>query len=459
MTGSGGSYVFKISDIKAFYELTDQELEGLTKIGVIAKTKAGKQTEDLFLEVVQGRQNAYSGGEGTAESPFIIKTKADLQALAETPMDWAADTYLVLDQDIDASGASITIGSIASPFKASLDGKGHTIKNITVTNTTIGAATGLFGAIDGGTVKNLGITGASISGTTYSGILAGILKSGRISSCFTAGEVKGSSICTGGLVGENLAGTISDCYSGATVSNPTDYAIGGLVGKNCGTVMNTYAAGAVTGFDYTGGVVGANYGVIKGSVALNAKLTSHNDYAAWFGGNNNSENNTDRNYSWKDMPKGHNEWAEHGDYATAKPASDLAKEAIFRELTGWDFTNTWEWKGDGKKQYPILRGIANQPCLISDTYFDMSVSLLETVSSDKSIKAGPNPVETILYVTSGTPIASYDICALNGSTVSSGAGQEAYSLEIDMTGKASGLYILRVSTIEGAIYTKKIIKK
>lgn len=459
MTGSGGNYGIRISDLKEFYGLSDSELEGLTKIGIIAKTKEGRQTEDLFLEVVQGRRNAYSGGEGTSESPFILKTAADLQELATTPGDWEEGIHLVMEADIDALGIVSSIGTIASPFKGNFDGMGHAIKNLNLSNNNIGAACGLFGAIEVGSVKNLGITGAIISGSTYTGILAGMLKSGKIERCFTSGSVKGSSICSGGLVGENISGIISDCYSGAVVSNPEDYAVGGLVGKNRGTILNTYASGEVTGFDYTGGVVGANYGTIKGSVALNTCITSHNDYAAMFGGNNNEENITDKNYSWRDMPKGHNAWKEHGDHASGKSATDLANESTFRTLTGWDFDNIWEWRKEGRKEYPVLRGIENQRCLISDVYFEMSVSLKEILTLNKDFYAGPNPVETLLEVSSGMPLDSYALYGLNGAIVSGGQAGGTHTVSIDMSGLASGLYILRANTTEGESYTQKIIKK
>ena len=62
MTGSAGTYTFKIADIKSFYELTDTELAGLTELGFIAKNASGGQSGDLFINVVPGRTDAYSGG-------------------------------------------------------------------------------------------------------------------------------------------------------------------------------------------------------------------------------------------------------------------------------------------------------------------------------------------------------------------------------------------------------------
>ena len=103
MTGSNGNYTFTISDIKAFYGLTDTELSNLTRLGFIAKNTSGGQTDNLYVDVVQGRRDAYSGGEGTAADPYVLKTAQDLQMLVSTPGDWTSENYFRMDADIDAS--------------------------------------------------------------------------------------------------------------------------------------------------------------------------------------------------------------------------------------------------------------------------------------------------------------------------------------------------------------------
>ena len=355
MTRNGSSYTFSIQDIKAFYGLTDSELQNLTKLGFIAKNSFGGQTDDLFVEVEQGRRDAYSGGEGTYSDPFILKTSSDLQALATTSADWAEGVYLRMEADIDASGLAVGIGSTSTPFRAIFEGNGHCVRNLTLSGSAIGNPTGFFGYIDGGEVRNLGIISADVSGTNCVGILAGELRKGIIERCFTSGSVKGSSICVGGLVGENVTGQIRDCYSGANVENPSDYATGGLVGKNRCVIKNTYSAGAVSGFDYGGGLGGANYGTIKNSVALNSSITSYYDYSARFGGNNNAENSVEQTYSWVDIEPGHNVWTSHGDHAVMHPAMTFRNPSRFQSLTGWDFNTIWEWRSEGSKEYPVIR--------------------------------------------------------------------------------------------------------
>lgn len=464
MTGSGGTYTFKLADIQKFYSLTDAEFQSLSKLGFIAKTKDGKQTADCFVELEQGRREVYSGGEGTAASPFIIKTSDDLKTLASTPGDWAADIYFRMDADIEAGTLPSSIGTASTPFSAHFDGNGKTISGLTLSATTVGSSIGLFGCVKGGEIFDLGVTEAGVSGKTFVGILAGRLESGKISRCFTTGSAEGSSICVGGLVGENISGSIEDCYSGAVVKNESDYATGGLVGKNSGTLKNTYAAGSVTGFDYVGGVVGANYGSVSKSVSLNSEITSYNDYAARFGGNNNARNISSDNHSWEGIRAGHSTWASHGDHATLQQNSALNNESSFRTLMGWDFDNVWEWRTTGlratsEKAFPALRKIAKQENPLSDDFFGMLTVVDNIESSGITLRVGPNPTDGMLGVISSVPLGLYSLYTLQGATAMTGDASGENEITLDLAGLSSGLYILRISTAEGVESIHKIIKK
>lgn len=459
MTGNNGSYTLRIADIKEFYSLTEQDLEGLSKLGFIAKNRYGGQTVDLFVDVVQGRRDAYSGGEGTEDAPFILKTSADLLALASTPADWGMDCHFRMDADIDASGMSGCIGSKNNPFSATFDGNGHSISKLRLSQTAIGAATGLFGIVKDGKISNLGVVGAEVTGTNYVGILVGDFESGVIDRCYTTGIVSGSSICAGGLVGVNVGGEISNCYSGAHVSNPDDYATGGLAGKNQGTIVNGYSSGAVNGYDYVGGLVGANYGTIKNSVALNESVTCYNDFAARFGGNNNSRNFSRDNFSWDEIKPGHREWTLHGDHAVTQYASDLSNFEKFKSLTGWDFNTIWEWRKEDDREYPVLRNITGQHCTLPELYFQISTQVNRVEEWDDMLSAGPNPAEDHLSVHSESGISSFALYGVNGHIVAKGQGSGDKEVVIDLDGIGAGLYLLHVSTVNGNGKTFKIIKK
>lgn len=460
MSGSGGEYTIRIANIQQFYGMTDSQMESLTQLGFIAKTTGGSQSGDCMAEVVQGRRDFYSGGDGSAANPFVLKTRDDLTTLASTPGDWAAEYHFVLGADIEA-GSFAGIGSKGSPFKADFDGKGHIIKNPIIDGSAIqGGSTGVFNAIDGATVKNLGVTGADISGTTFTGALVGLAISGNISACYTTGSVKGSSICTGGLIGENIGANVTDCYSTATVSNPADYAVGGLVGKNKGVIKNTFASGKISGHNYVGGLIGANYGKVLNSASFNAGLAAPDAsrYVARFGGNDNSRNSAENNLSWAEIPNTQSKWADHGHHALGSGA-DLRQRSTFSDVLGWDFDNVWVWRSHGAYGYPALAGIGGQDSAPGSDNFYGGVAGADETMTDGVTTAYPNPVETLLNVHSAKPVATYALLNLSGARVLGAEAAGATSLAIDMSAIAPGIYMLALTGTDGSVTVKKIIKK
>jgi filamentous hemagglutinin family protein len=132
-----------------------------------------------------------------------------------------------------------------------------------------------------GTISNSYAMGSVESVGAGTGGLVGSNTSGAIYRSFALGNVNGGGAGTGGLVGSNTSGTISESFAAGTVSGsahsiaapaPTAATVGastgGLVGSNSGTIVNTYAAGNVTGYAAgIGGLVGDNFGSISKSYA------------------------------------------------------------------------------------------------------------------------------------------------------------------------------------------------
>lgn len=472
MTGSSGTYKFKIDDIQSFYGLTDSQMEGLTKLGFIAKTSSGTQTGDLFVSVVQGRKNAYSGGDGTQANPFVLANYSNLEELSENSMDWEADVYFVMNADIEVEFGTehfVGIGSKECPFKGHFDGAGYSIKNVMLdgpVNTDgggeqydfTGYSIGIFNAIDGAEIKNLGVENIyAISETPCTGGLVGYAASGVISRCFVTGLVRGAYICTGGLVGENKGATITDCYSACKVGGGV--AVGGFAGKNCGTIKNVYATGEVSGGEYTGGLVGANYGVVSNSVALNVSVNSSHNFVARFGGNNNSENKSTGNLGWTEMPHSA-AWTEYGDHATASSSTALTTQSTYQSTLGWDFSSVWEWRTENGKSYAALRGLNNQSNPNAEALYN-TTGIEEIIAGDvNAFRVYPNPTSDMLNVTLGQEIASCTLYGLNGSVALEAeveAGLNALTMNIGSL--ANGVYMLKVMTVEGDIIINKVIKK
>lgn len=459
MTGSGGTYTIKVSDLMSFYGLTEAQLETVTKLGFIARTSSGRQTADCMAEVIQGRKNAYSGGEGTAQSPFILKTTEDIIALSTTSMDWAEDVYFEMGADINV-GEFSGIGSKSSPFKGNFDGKGFSLKNASVSNGAIGTSTGVFNAIEGAVITNVGVVDATVSGTTFTGALVGYAASGRVERCFSSGSVTGSSICAGGLIGENVGATVSDCYSTAAVTNTNDYATGGLIGKNKGVVKNTYASGKITAYNYAGGLIGANYGTVSASAAINASImpTSDGMYIARFGGNNNAANNASNTISWKLMPLTGTDWSAYGHHADDHNANLVSKQT-YSDLLGWNFADVWEWRTEGTHSYPVLAGLNNQKDPASDDFYHGQTGI-EIVDTDRAaLSVYPNPVDNLLNVEATEGIAGIAVYSLSGRRViDMECGNEA-TVAIECGQLGSGIYMLNVTLSDGSRAIEKIIKK
>ena len=220
-------------------------------------------------------------GDGTASSPYLIKSSSDLAKLAGL-----CDGSMMATDDVDftkahyALAANIDMTGVAfnpiTPFEGSFDGKGYTISNLTVTPKD-GTPTGLFGLATGATIKNIKIkTGAvyvTDAAQLYTGGLVGRAIETTIDNCsfegavssacsttFTAdGQSGGASGVVGGLVGFAKNSTISNATVTALVHSKGQF-IGGIVGAiEGGSITKAqFASGArlETTMNHVGGIAG-----------------------------------------------------------------------------------------------------------------------------------------------------------------------------------------------------------
>ena len=103
------------------------------------------------------------------------------------------------------------------PFTGTLDGKGHTISNLTITGPN---NLGLFGALGSGAkVINIGIINVNITASgDYAGALAGKNLYGKLIQCYSTGIINCKK-SAGGLIGYNSYGYITNCNSACTISS------------------------------------------------------------------------------------------------------------------------------------------------------------------------------------------------------------------------------------------------
>ena len=199
---------------------------------------------------------------------YTVTSADGLINVAELVNGGKTDINITLDKDIDLTGKGWTpIGTnYENRYKGTFDGRGHTIKGLTVT--TNDQFVGLFGYLDrAGTVKNVVMEDIQITSNhvLMSGNTGGVVGSswGTIENCSVSGSVSGT-VYVGGVVGVQIGGSITGCSSSATVKG-TRY-VGGVAGEKQGTMIACYATGDVTleidsQRDLSGGgVVGFNIG-------------------------------------------------------------------------------------------------------------------------------------------------------------------------------------------------------
>lgn len=178
----------------------------------------------------------YAGGEGTAESPWLIGDAASLLSVAGDLVS-NETRYFRMIRDVDISGNEWKPLNAEGNFDKFIhfDGNGKTIQGLTITEPTAYAS---FAGILYGTLKDVTFDGASVNaGGNKAGIAAGYLGTNKnLTACSMTGvTVKNSSIegasYLGGLVGQvAVVTTVSDCHVlNTTVTSSSDN-VGGLVG-------------------------------------------------------------------------------------------------------------------------------------------------------------------------------------------------------------------------------------
>ncbi len=204
----------------------------------------------------------FENGGGGKDTPFEIWTPADLDKMRELP-----NAHYKIMADLDMKPYLDTkkwepIGTKEKPFKGGLDGNGHIISDLVVEGP--GDYQGLFGNLQGDTIKNLGLENVKITGKNWVGPVAGN-SSAVIKNVYTTGQVIATGNDVGGLVGE-VSATVEGCYSVCLVKGKNR--VGGLLGKTAAITRLSYAGGPVFGDSFVGGLVGDSRLVIENSYSF-----------------------------------------------------------------------------------------------------------------------------------------------------------------------------------------------
>ena len=312
--------------------LTMSVLLMMTPVWGMAANSAGNSGEVMPLALTAEN---FTKGDGTPGSPYEIETAGQLKKLADDTSLWGKCFKLTADIDLgeNTNGSWSPIGNGTTYFTGTFDGGGHLISGLYISindvNNSKDDYRGLFGYIgSGGTVKNLGVNGfVSIT--------------------------SGRDTYVGGIAGKN-SGTIENCYNACDIFSRTGgyYYIalaGGIAGENSGTIENCYNTGDVTTMvnnktgHLAGGIVGNNSsgGTVKycydfGNVSLSNGSAS--DYYGGIAGQTDGDNVTNCYYLSTAAKKGIGNLASGTDTTAGITAAEFAQQSTF---SGWSFNAVW----------------------------------------------------------------------------------------------------------------------
>lgn len=208
-------------------------------------------------------------GKGTAEEPWKIQSKADLELLSSMALKASLsfkDRYFIQTADIDMQGAQIEPickdASAKIQFLGSYDGNNHTIDNLKI------QAVGYFTEDDAtGTNVPGQVNPKSAQTYSYSGLFATIGSEGIVKNLRIGKGCQYDLYTYGGAIAGSLFGKIDNCYNFANINEYFSNA-GGIVGyaQKDSKITNCFNSGSIK----------VNYGTGGGIVGLAATATIQN---------------------------------------------------------------------------------------------------------------------------------------------------------------------------------------
>ena len=240
------------------YEWSFDSAAYIAQSGTIDLTKAQKgDTKDITVPM-----SKKPTGTGTVEDPYLISDASQLRWFAAQVNDNNKNNICAqLTNNIDLNNVEWTpIGKSSSySYKGTFDGQYHEINNLKIDSDSSNQA--LFGYVNGGTVKNLTVSG-SVKGAVYTaGIIGQLAGASSVENCVNKANITGSTN-VGGIIGRvetSIAKTVNACANFGEITG-SSY-VGGLVGNlyYAISLKNSYNRGNVkvtTSSGYAGGIAG-----------------------------------------------------------------------------------------------------------------------------------------------------------------------------------------------------------
>ena len=241
----------------------------------------------------------------TSAEVIEISSAEELAAINENP----SGRY-VLTADIDLAGIEWTpigtfnpgggeegeVPDMTAAFTGTFDGRGHTIRNLTV-NRPEAWAMGLFGCIANTQIGNFTLENAAVDGMmmaadvvgyTYFSTISGVkLVNGKVTAHYAEMGAEGM---YGGIAGAGMGSLITGCEAQADIVIPDGTANAGIIGGGLEmtSVVNCAATGSVTAGNHCygiGGISGCGFAA-REFTDLTARdvIITVGDNCFWIGG-------------------------------------------------------------------------------------------------------------------------------------------------------------------------------
>ncbi len=402
--------------------------------------------------------NYFGGGDGSKEEEaYEISTAAQLAKMAELFNtnefnSYNINTYYKLTADIDLSGYDVSNTSFNNGkgwvpigkncLNIEFDGNGHKITGLYINDNSLVYA-GLFGFVKCGTVKNLSVIDANVTGNMCVGGLVGYSESGRVENCYSSGIIKGEKFI-GGVTGSSNSGNVENCCSCGVIEGKEN--VGGVVGSLLYTsVKNCYSTGAINGNAYVGGVVGKNEGSVTNCVALNPSVNG-STCVGRITGNKSSLSNDSGNKAFSGMNGGGNNKTADGNDGEDISISQINTKSFWTDGDNWSGNTGWgetDWTiTDGK--VPILKNVGGIQSGEGGLYLTekniqyANIALSQnSYSYDGTAKA---PTLTVTFdgmtLKEGTDY-TYKITSVDNLSSGTSAGTNAGKVTVTLTGKGN----------------------
>ena len=214
-----------------------------------------------------------NGTAGLAQDDFTgkIVTLSDDIDLGGHEWKPIGSVAVTVDETAETINANYSISGAAA-FAGVFDGGSKHITNLSVTT---GSGIALFG-YSTGTVENVSVSG-SVSGNCFVAGTAAF-SSGTIKNVTNLTAINASGNCAAGILAEGLNGVkIENCYNRADVSNSSNTKssgrVAGIVGRidtgATGSVLKCSNTSAISGYQYVGGIIGAQFGNVTVDACYN----------------------------------------------------------------------------------------------------------------------------------------------------------------------------------------------